>query len=256
LSVQQVRDNLNIGLALAENHPWGCPLDQLLTETLGYTPGAAWPIGNRDHYISRLREAQSIGEQKYAAREPGYFTINAHPLGRIFVYKAVWYTWVNPANGHRCTVPVCSTDLAAMRRWREEYMATRTRSTRSIKAADNIIRKEDAIGRNDTQAVRSIDSEMAVDGTLAEIVTGLLGVPYVDAATMLELLSDGHPYGPIQYRFTQQARRIRDLERRLADEQINIANQLTNFVRVRQNLPRNVVQIVLQDARDRLARLQ
>ena len=55
MNIEVIRDNLTIGLTLAETHPHGLELDGLLIEALGYTPGDAWPIGDREYYISRLR---------------------------------------------------------------------------------------------------------------------------------------------------------------------------------------------------------
>ena len=153
MSIQEIRDNLTIGIMLADTHKYGLELDQLLILCLGYTPGASWPLGDRNHYISRLHTAQRIGEQKYALREPGYFTINAMPFGNLFIYKAVWYTWLNPTVGKTCTVPVCLTDLAPMRRWRDRYLETRTRSTRSVRAADNLIRQQKALNRGDKKEI-------------------------------------------------------------------------------------------------------
>jgi hypothetical protein len=255
MSVEEIRDNLNIGLTLAEQHPYGMPLDDLLIQTLGYTPGASWPMGDRDHYISRLRRAENIGLHNYALRLPGYFTINAQPFGNIFVYKAVWYTWVNPATNTTCTVLVCHKDLVPMRRWRDSYLETRVGTTRSVRTADNLVRQEKALARQDMQEVRNIQAGMVQDGTLSEVVTGLLGVPYVDVSSMLNLLSQGNPYGPAQFNFTRQAQRIRQLENRLADEQAAIVRSLSNLITIRQDLPRNARQLALQDARDRLNNL-
>lgn len=255
MSVREIRDNLTIGLTLAEQYPYGLPLEPLLVLALGYTPGGPWPIGNRGGYISRLHQAQSLGLDKYARREPGYFTINAQPFGNIFIYKAVWYTWPNPTTGKASVVLVCSTDLVTMRRWREQYLETRTRSTRSVGAADNLVRQDKALARSDNQEVQRIQAGMVRDGTLGEIVTGLLGMPYVDVPTTLDLLSQGNPYGSAQYHFTKQAQRIRQLERRLADEQSSIVRQLSKFISAKQGLPKNAVQLALADARGRLANL-
>lgn len=254
MSRQDQKDNLNIGLTLAR-HPYGLPLDDVLTQALGFTPSGPWPIGNRGGYISRLHQAQSLGLDKYARREPGYFTINAQPFGNIFLYKAVWYTWENPATGRRCIVPVCNTDVVPMRRWRDRYLETRIGTTRSVRAADNLIRQDEALARGDMQEVKNIQASMVQDGTLAEVITGLLGVPYVDVASMLKLLSQGNPYGSAQFNFTRQAQRIRELENRLSDEQIKIVRSLTNLISARQSLPQNARQLALQDARNRLAKL-
>jgi len=253
MSVQEIRDNLTIGITLADGYPHGLELDQLLIVALGYTPSASWPIGDRGHSISRLHTAQHIGERKYVLREPGYFTINAMPFGNIFIYKTVWYTWLNPAVGKTCTVPVCNTDLTPMRRWRDKYLETRTRSTRSVRAADNLIRQGKALNRGDKKEVHQIQHGMVEDGTLGEIVTGLLGVPYVEVPTMLNELSKGNPYGSAKFNFSRQAQKIMDLEQRLADEQTKVVKSLTNLISARQQLPSNARQLALQDAKNRLA---
>lgn len=255
MSVEGIRNNLNIGLTLAVQYPYGLTLDDLLIQALGYTPGASWPLGDRDYYIAKLRNAQDIGLRNYAQRKPGYFTINAQPFGNIFVYKAVWYTWLNPATGTTCTVLVCHTDLVPMRRWRDGYLETRTGTTRSVRAADNFVRQDRALARQDMQEVKNIQAGMVQDGTLSEVVTGLLGVPYVEVADMLSLLSQGSPYGSAQFNFTRQAQRIRQLENRLAGEQAAIVRSLSNLIAIRQGLPGNARQLALQDAKDRLANL-
>lgn len=255
MTVQVTRDNLTIGLLLAEQFPYGLPLDEVLTQGLGYCPGGPYPIGDRDFYMSRLRQAQHVGLRNYALREPGYFTINAQPFGSIFVYKAVWYTWLNSATGRASVVLVCHTDLLPMRQWRDRYLETRTATTRSVRAADNVIRQDAALARHDTQAAKTIQSGMVQDGTLSEIVTALLGVPYVEVAAMLDLLSAGNPYCSVQFSFTRQAQKVRQLEERLADEQAAIVRSLSHFIAVRQGLPLNAGRLALQDARDRLANL-
>lgn len=255
MSVEEIRNNLNIGLTLAVQYPYGLALDDLLIQALGYTPGGSWPLGDRDYYIAKLRNAQNIGLRNYALRQPGYFTINAQPFGNIFVYKAVWYTWPNPATGTTCIVLVCNTDLVPMRRWRGKYLETRAATTRSVRAADNLVRQDRALARQDMQEMRNIQAGMVQDGTLSEVVTGLLGVPYVEVADMLNLLSQGSPYGSAQFNFTQQAQRIRQLENRLAGEQAAIVRSLSNLIAIRQGLPGNAQQLALQDASQRLANL-
>ncbi|TRZ53642.1 hypothetical protein D4S03_01470, partial [bacterium] len=194
MSIQTIRDNLNLGLTLVDNRfRFGLQPDDLLVRALGYDPAGPWPISDKGRYMSRLHEAPRLGQDKYAMRVPGYFTINAQPFGRIFVYKAVWYTWLNPSTGRVSTVPVNSTDLVPMREWRDRYLATRTRTTRSVRAADNIVRHDRALARQDASSVRSIESGMVEDGTLSEIITGLFGVPYVEMAPMLDMLAQGNP---------------------------------------------------------------
>lgn len=252
---EEQRDNLNIGLTLAEHYHHGCVLDDLLIEAIGYTPGDPWPTGDREYNISRLRQAQSLGLRKYALRQPGYFTIHAQPFGNIFVYKAVWYTWLNPATGSTCTVLVCNTDLVPMRRRRDRDLATRTRNTRAVRAADNTVRQDRALVRGNTQGVRNIQAGMVQDGTLVEVITGLLGIPYIEVPELLDVLSQGNPYGAVQYEFTRKAQQARELERRLTDLQAAIVNSLSRYIATRQGLPQNARQLALQDARDRLANL-
>ena len=255
MSIEEIRNNLNIGLTLAAQYPYGLPLDDLLTQVLGYTPGAYWPLGDRDYYIAKLRNAQKIGLRNYELRQPGYFTINAQPFGNIFVYKAVWYTWLNPATGSTCIVLVCQTDLVPMRRWRDKYLETRANTTRSVRAADNLIRQDRALAAHDMQQVRNIQAGMVQDGTLSEVVTCLLGVPYVDVPDMLSLLSQGSPYGSVKFNFTRQAKKIKELEHKLAHEQAAIVRSLSNLIAARQSLPGNALQLALQDANDRLTNL-
>jgi len=171
------------------------------------------------------------------------------------VYKAVWYTWPNPATGRTCTVLVCQTDLVPMRRWRDKYLETRTGTTRSLRAADNLIRQDRALAGQNMQQVRDIQAGMVQDGTLSEVVTGLLGVPHVDVAGMLALVSQGSPYGSAQFNFTRQAQKIRELEHRLAHEQAAIVRSLSGLIAARQSLPANALQLALQDASERLANL-
>jgi hypothetical protein len=153
MSIQEIRDNLNIGVTLADKYPFGLVLDDLLVECLGYTPGGPSPVGDREHYISRLHRAQRIGERNYLTRQPGYFTINAQPFGNIFVYKSVWYTWLNPKTAKVSTVLICSTDILPMRQWRDRYLATRTYTTRAIRAADNLVRQDNALIKGDIREI-------------------------------------------------------------------------------------------------------
>jgi hypothetical protein len=256
MSIQEIRDNLNIGLTLVNaNHGFGLPLEDVLTQALGYIQGGPYPAGDRDSHISRLRQAQSVGNRNYALRVPGYFTINAQPFGNIFLYKSVWYTWLNPNTGRSSIVMVCTTDMAPMRRWRDQYLRTRIQTTRSVRAADNLERQSAALARGDTREVVSIQSGMVEDGTLSEVVTGMLGVPYVDVADMMNLLAQGNPYGTAQFSFTQRAQRIRQLENALAAEQAYVMRSLSNLVALRQNLPPNAIRLAIQDAQHRLANL-
>lgn len=254
MSVQETRDNLTTGLILAQ-HPYGLPLDDVLIQAMGYDPSGPWPMCDRERYISRLRQAQRLGLDKYAQRESGYFTINAQPFGNIFVYKAVWYLWVNSNTNTTCTVLVCNTDLMPMRRWRDRHLETRTQNTRSVRAADNLVEQGRALARQDMQSVRDIRSHMVEDGTLSEVVTGLLGVPFVDIATLLDLLAQGNPYGSAQFQFRRQAQCIRRLEHKLAVEQANVVHSLANLISARQQLPPNARQLALQDAENKLANL-
>ena len=96
---------------------------------------------------------------------------------------------------------------------------------------------------------------MVNDGTLGEIVTGLLGVPYVEVPSMLNELSKGNPYGRAKFNFSRQAQKIMDLEQKLADEQAKVVQSLSNLIAVRQELPPNARQLALRDAKNKLANL-
>jgi hypothetical protein len=100
-----------------------------------------------------------------------------------------------------------------------------------------------------------IQAGMVADGTLGEIITGLLGVPYVEVGPMLDLLANGNPYGSAQYEFTKYARRIRGLEKRLSEAQSDIVRSLSKHIMIRQGLPPNAKNLALQDAKNRLAKL-
>lgn len=116
-SVEEQRDNLQIGIYLAAN-PYGVRIERVIEVALGYDVGApAYPY---ESYERRFRRAQAIGRDKLKARSPGYFTFNAVPFGRIFLYKALWYAWINPQTGEAQTVPLLAGDLAPMQRARDK----------------------------------------------------------------------------------------------------------------------------------------
>lgn len=80
-SVEEQRDNLQIGIYLAAN-PYGVRVERVIEVALGYDVDApAYPY---EAYVRRFRRAQAIGRDKLKARAPGYFTFNAVPFGRIF----------------------------------------------------------------------------------------------------------------------------------------------------------------------------
>ena len=139
-TVQQQRDNLTIGLYLANSG--GATLDDVLQVALGYAPGGPLP---REAYYQRFRDAQSIGRDALRDRSPGYFTFNAMPFGSGYIYKTTWYVWINPNSGSAQTVPMPVIDLASMRALRDKDLDTRQATVRSVRAADNIEQQQSAV---------------------------------------------------------------------------------------------------------------
>ncbi len=164
-SIQRQRDNLNIGLFLAA-HPYGKELDEVLEGALGYIPGVA---NNRSIYSRRLRSAEDAGRNAFRARSPGYFTFNAQPFGRTWLYKVIWYVWVNPQSAHAQAIPIENSDLRSMRGRRDKELETRTSTTRSIRAADDIQEEKEAIASGDAQTLSFIQQRMVDDGSFGEI---------------------------------------------------------------------------------------
>ena len=158
-SPQRQRDNLNIGLFLAQR-PYGAELEQILQGALGYSPQGPPPTNNRAHYETRFRTAESVGRDAFRERRPGYFTFNAQPFGHIYVYKVTWYVWLNPQTSTPQTVPIPSADLREMRTYHDKYMDTRTGTTRNIRTAYDIEDRDNAIARGDSQDARLIEQRM------------------------------------------------------------------------------------------------
>ena len=160
-TVEEQRDNLSIGIYLSRI-PLGVRLDQILEVVLGYDSHN--PAHSHEHY-ERFRRAQSVGRDKFRNRTSGYFTFNAVQFGRIYLYKAMWYVWMNPQTGTAQTVPLFAGDLIPMQRTRDKDLATREATARSIRSASNIEeqRRQEAIdilaeGRNDAISVATMQS--------------------------------------------------------------------------------------------------
>lgn len=252
-SVQEQRDNLSIGIYLA-SHPYGSALDQILQLVLGHNPNASNPTNSVERYDRRFRSAQRVGRQQFKDRVPGYFTFNAMPFGTIYLYKATWYVWRNQQTGAVQTVPLVSGDLQAMRRLRDKDLATRSATTRSVRAADDIEEQRQAIQRGDYVALQAIHRQMLEDESLGEILSGLHGLPYADIESILPQLPNS-TFGAMTLSFQPAAKRIHQLQRRLRQEQAIISRQLASWVMLQTGLPSNAPRLALQDAADRLARL-
>ena len=247
-SIQGQRDNLQIGLFLAR-HPYGASLDSCLQE-IGWGTNSA--LG-RTNYESRFRYAQEIGRDARRERRAGYFSFNAQPFGGIFLYKALWYVWRNPQSNIDQTVPLFSTDLQGMRRYRDKYLGTLTSTTRGIRAGHDLQELSDARRRGDTQAIQAIEQRMVEDGALGEVLSGYHGLPYADIEEiMLQLPSY---LGGNRFQFQQSAKKIQKLENQIQKEMGKIANQLSAWVRAQTGLPPNASQLALADAQARLSKL-
>ena len=247
-SIQGQRDNLQIGLFLARN-PYGASLDSCLQE-IGWGTNSA---SGRANYANRFRYAQGIGRDARRERRAGYFSFNAQPFGGIFLYKVLWYIWRNPHSNIDQTVPLFSTDLQGMRRYRDKYLDTLTSTTRGIRAGHDLQELSDAKGRGDTHAMQAIDQRMVEDGALGEVLSGYHGLPYADIEEiMLQLPSY---LGGNRFQFQQTAKKIQKLENQIQKEMGKIANQLSAWVRTQTGLPPNASQLALADAQARLSNL-
>lgn len=243
---QVQRDNLNIGIFLV-GRQYGAPIDHILQATLGYNPNGNYPNNSFERYEYRFRHAQRIGRDRFRDRIPGYFTFNAMPFGRIYVYKVIWYTWYNPQTGNCQIVPMMSLDLGRMRQLRDGDLATRRATARSIRAAHDIEQERDAIARQDFQALQAIQARMVEDESLGEILSGWHGLPYADMEEIIPQLPN-YFLANFRFNFQRSASNIRNLNRRLRQEQARLANQLSNWVILQTGLPGNAPQLALQDA--------
>jgi hypothetical protein len=252
-SVSEWRDNLLIGIYLA-SQPFGASLYQVLVNALGYNPGAPYPQNMQDTYLRRFRRAQRLGEDKYVSRVPGYFTIKAQPFGNIFVYRTLWYIWVNPTSRTSQAVLIGETDVSAIRRFNDGYLATRSQTARNVRTAHQVLRNRAALGAGDVAGAYAIQSEMTTDGTLGELLTNQLGLPYAEFAPVLDQLGDGSRIS-IRFNFNKTARRIRRLERELQQEQARIVTLLSTWINIKTGLPANARSLALADAQSRLAKL-
>lgn len=249
-SIQQQRDNLTIGLFLA-NQRFGASLDQSLQVALGYAPNGPYPLDLVETYERRFRDAQGVGRDAFRDRIPGYFTFNAMPFGNTYIYKATWYVWINPQSGQAQTIPLPSGDLASMRRLRDKDLNTRQGTTRSVRAADNIEEQRQAVVRQDWPALQIIQTRMIEDGSLGEILSGFYGLPYADIQRIIPQL----PNRAMLFQFQRIAAKVVQLERRLVREQAALGQQLTSWVMLQTGVPNNAPQLALRQAQQRLASL-
>ncbi len=246
-SVQTQRDNLSIGLYLAHS-TFGATFNDILQVALGYSPGSGRPI---EDYERRFRNAQLAGRNAFERRTSGYFTFNAMPFGRAYIYKSPWYIWINPQSGQPQTVPLPVGDLASMRRLRAQDLDTRQATTRSVQAADHIEEQRQALQRQDWHALREVHGRMIEDGSLGELLSGYYGLPYEDIPDLIDQLASRG----VLFQFQRQARYIRRHNRRLSQAYTAFGRQLTNWAMLQTGVPNNAPQLALQQAQGRLANL-
>lgn len=244
------RDNLNIGIYLAGRR-LGAPLDDILQACLGYNPNGPYPTNSIERYEYRFRTAQRVGRDRYRARTPGYFTFNAMPFGQTYVYKVTWYTLFNNNNRICQIVPMISLDLRRMRQTRDRDLDTRKATARSIRTAHDIEEERDAIARQDFSALQVVQARMVEDESLGEILSGWHGLPYADIEELIPQIANQFP-GNFRFNLQRAAGNIRNLSRRLRQEQANLSSQLSNWVILQTGLPNNAPQLALQDAIARL----
>ena len=249
-TIDQQRDHLTRGLYLA-NSRFGATLDQILQAALGYDPNGSPPRNWVEPYERRFRMAQQIGRDAIRNRTPGYFTFNAMPFGHTYIYKALSYVLINSQTHQPQVVVLPSGDLASMRRLRDQDLETRQATSRNIRAAHNIEEQRQAIARRDWQALRAIQSRMIEDGSLGEILSGYHGLPYAEIQDIIPQLANRGT----MFQFQRNASRVSSLQRRLIQQQNQLAQQLTRWVMIQTGVPNNVLQLVLQDAQRRLANL-
>ena len=241
------RDNLNIGLYLSHSR-FGATLEYTLQAALGFNPNRGQ---SREDFVRRFRNAQAIGRNAFRDRIPGYFTFNAMPFGGEYIYKATWYVWINPQTSQPQTVPLLAGDLASMRRLRDRDLNTREGTARNIRTADNIEEERQAIQRQDWSSLREIQSRMAEDGSMGEILSGYHGLPYAEIQDIITQL----PNRAQLFQFQRQAQHIQQLNRRLEQEQAALNQQLTAWVMLQTGVPSNAPHLALQQAQDRLSNL-
>ena len=222
---QVQRDNPNIGIFLA-GRPYGAPIDHILQAALGYNPSGTYLTNSFERYEYQFRTAQRVGRERYRARVPGYFTVNAMPFGRIYVYKITWYIWLNLQTGNCQIVPMVSLALRRMRRLRDRDLDTRRATTRSMRAAHDIEEERQAIARQDYQALQDIQVRMAEDESLGEILSGWHGLPCADIEEIIPQFP-AYLQGNMRFSFQRAADNIRRINQRLRQEQ---AGSLSNCV--------------------------
>ena len=173
------------------------------------------------------------------------------PFGNRYVYKAIWYVWINPQSGQAQTVPLPVGDLASMRRLRDRDISTREATTRSVRTADNIHEQRQAVARQDWHALQEVQARMIEDGSLGEILSGYHGLPYADIQEIIDEL----PRRSRLFQFQRDARQIRRLDSRLRQAYESLGRQLTNWVMLQTGVPSNAPQAALRQAQQRLADL-
>ncbi len=253
-TIQQQRDNLTIGLDLAN---WdyanlGLPtLDVVLERSLGYNHNGGDSSSYPEPFERRFRAAQRVGRDAYRARIPGYFTFNAMAFAGKFIYKATWYVWINPNTHRPQPVPLPSGDLSPMRLLRDRDLDTRQATNRSIRAAHNIHEQKQAIARQDTRSIEAIQSRMIEDGSANEIITGIHGIPYADIHEIIPQLADR----PGWFHFQTVAKDVVELRKRLIERENYIADQVLKLAMIQSDLPPNAPNLALQQAQHRLDEL-
>ncbi len=254
VSVDAWRDNLSAGLFLAEL-PYGAPLDDILTQALGYDPDASGPVGQRERYERRFRRAQDLGQTKYHERTPGYFTIHAQPFGSTFLYRAVWYVWTNPESRVNQAVLVADADFAAARHRRERDLATRERNVRGLAAADDLNQWGQAIARGDDRSALAIEASMVEGGTLGELLTNRFGLPFAEVGPVLEQIAQGNPFSNVHFDFERDAKKLRRLQAEVRKVESRVGERLIRLVNLRTGLPADAQDRALADARHRLEQI-
>ena len=251
-NVNVQRDNLSIGLYLARN-PIGAELDDCLINALGWRPDEE--PNRKAEYHRRFTNAQQLGRDSVQSRRAGYFTWNAQPFGPTFLYRVLWYVLRNPENGMDQTIPIFTTDLQGMRRYRDKYLATLTGTTRRIRAGDDLQALREADARGDSRQVQHIQQRMLEDGALGEILSGYFGLEYADIGKILPSLQN-HPLGRDVFDFQKSIRKIGKLEADLEKEKAKVSDHLSEWVKMQTGLPGNARQLALDDASHRLTEMR
>lgn len=254
VSVDAWRDNLSAGLFLAER-PYGAPLDDVLTQALGYDPDTSGPVGQRERYERRFRRAQDLGQTKYHERTPGYFTIHAQPFGNTFLYRAVWYIWTNPESRVNQAVLVAHADFAAARHRRERDLATRERNVRGLAAADDLNQWGHAIARGDDRSALAIEASIVEGDALGELLTNRFGLPFAEMAPVLEKIAQRDAFTDVRLSFERDAKKLRRLRADMRKVERRVGDELIKWVNLRTGLPPDAQHRAIADARQRLEQI-